>query len=397
MATATLPVVVSLQFMANEVDHTEAKLTARTAEAALKSVARHLGETQQDYAVWDDAVRHLYGEVDSDFVAQNFGSSTDTGTLFDTAYLLAEDGADVLGFRSGKPAPYGSSVAFPGVLADMVAELPSDPRTHAVQVGYAKTPWGISAIAAGAVIPNSAAVAVPKKPRILVLGKTLDEAAIQRLGEDFQLQDLELRNAESAPAFGISLKDASGKVIAQLAWAPPNLGSAAHRQVTGPVLVLISVLTVAGLASIGLAIRNLQRREELVESIRTQEHLLEATISNIPHGLCIFDGDKRLLRCNRTYADLYALPDRLIEPGTPLKSIVEYRRKVGNVPLDALDDEIDLVGDAQTAVEFQLQDGRTIRLNCLSRRGGGYVATHEEVSEKVRAVGRTKSLAGLVE
>ena len=75
-------VLVSLQEMAGEVNRIEQTLTARSVEAAVQSQLRRMGDSNGDYAQWDDAVRKLYGKIDSAFVNENFKASTeDPGIL----------------------------------------------------------------------------------------------------------------------------------------------------------------------------------------------------------------------------------------------------------------------------------------------------------------------------
>src|SRR5262245_25862512 len=69
-------VIISLSEMANEVDQIEERLTERSAEAALRVTIRNLEKTHRDYAEWDDAVRHAYGDVDEAFMEENFQNST---------------------------------------------------------------------------------------------------------------------------------------------------------------------------------------------------------------------------------------------------------------------------------------------------------------------------------
>src|SRR5262245_45470343 len=61
---------------------------------------------------------------------------------------------------------------------------------------------------------------------------------------------------------------------------------------------------------------------------------LDATLANVPHGLCMFDADRRLLMSNSRYAEMYRLPPELLVPGTALESIIAYRHKIGNGPVD---------------------------------------------------------------
>src|SRR3954452_13644962 len=36
-----------------------------------------------------------------------------------------------------------------------------------------------------------------------------------------------------------------------------------------------------------------------------QDWRLDATLANMPHGLCMFDAERRLLLCNSRYAEMY--------------------------------------------------------------------------------------------
>jgi diguanylate cyclase (GGDEF)-like protein len=99
----------------------------------------------------------------------------------------------------------------------------------------------------------------------------------------------------------------------------------------------------------------------------------------------MFDQDRRLILCSAEYARLYALPPELTVAGTPLKQILDHRARIGNMPLD-MKAYIDFVDEAETSgtartTHVALQDGRTVRL----AHSGGFVATHEDVTEAVRA------------
>ena len=63
-----------------------------------------------------------------------------------------------------------------------------------------------------------------------------------------------------------------------------------------------------------------QREEEL----RTQNSRFEATLANMPHGLCVIDPDKHVVVCNKRYVEMYDLPARLTRPGTPIADIFEH-------------------------------------------------------------------------
>lgn len=68
------------------------------------------------------------------------------------------------------------------------------------------------------------------------------------------------------------------------------------------------------------------------KDLADQNSRFDAALANMPHGLCMFDAEKKLLLCNVAYARLYDLPQSLTRPGTPLDQILDYRRTAGNEP-----------------------------------------------------------------
>ncbi len=51
----------------------------------------------------------------------------------------------------------------------------------------------------------------------------------------------------------------------------------------------------------------------------------DAALSNMAQGLCMFDGEKRLVVWNERYAELYRLPPELLKVGTPHDAIIADR------------------------------------------------------------------------
>ncbi len=128
-----------------------------------------------------------------------------------------------------------------------------------------------------------------------------------------------------------------------------------------------------------------------------QNDRFDAALSNMPHGLCMFDADKRLILCNLAYRRLYGVPDALAQPGTPLDAILEHRQSIGKGPRSfsafyAVTVEAALSGAAATR-DVELTDGRTIRITHNPIATGGYVATHEDVTEAIQAAAQIEFLA----
>jgi PAS domain-containing protein len=159
---------------------------------------------------------------------------------------------------------------------------------------------------------------------------------------------------------GAEMAGAGGKAATAARIAPQSMPSKIERRVRG-------------------------RRAE--DKLQEQNARLDAALANMPHGLCMFDADRRLVLNNSRYAEMYSLPPNLLVPGTSLESIIAYRNQIGNAPLDfpgyASHDGIEFKQEGNSLFEFMLEDGRTIRVNHLVLKDGGYVATHEDITKAV--------------
>ena len=105
-------------------------------------------------------------------------------------------------------------------------------------------------------------------------------------------------------------------------------------------------------------------------------------------GLSMYDADNRLVTFNRQYADLYGLPEELLVPGTPTSKIVGHLIETGLMP--ATDRLYDEVVRSQTGGQrdVELSDGRIIEICLRPAPSGGWVATHEDVTEARRSSDR---------
>lgn len=129
-----------------------------------------------------------------------------------------------------------------------------------------------------------------------------------------------------------------------------------------------------------------------------QRALFDTALDNLPHGLCMFNADKNLMLCNAAYSRLYDLPEHLTRPGTPLRQILDHRVTAGNAPAHQ-ETYFDVVVEAalkgSTASQNTvLLDGRVIKISHQPMESGGYVATHEDITEAVRAEEQIKYMAG---
>jgi tetratricopeptide (TPR) repeat protein len=126
----------------------------------------------------------------------------------------------------------------------------------------------------------------------------------------------------------------------------------------------------------------LQEREE---ELHTQNHRFEVTLANMPHGLCMIDPMQRIVVCNKRYVEMYDLPAHLAKSGTPIADIFEYRIGKGLYP-PADDEEYKSKGFnamLEPSVKTRhLNDGRTILISRQPTEDGGWIAIHDDITER---------------
>ncbi|HVX80209.1 MAG TPA: PAS-domain containing protein, partial [Devosiaceae bacterium] len=125
------------------------------------------------------------------------------------------------------------------------------------------------------------------------------------------------------------------------------------------------------------------------EAALAQEAMrFEAAVNNMAQGLAMFDADRRMVICNSTFAAMYSLPPALVQPGTPLDAILEYRLREGLAPPADVND--DTVNKRVTAARQQgrpirfieEEQGRIISVIHQPMQDGGWVSTHQDITEQ---------------
>jgi diguanylate cyclase (GGDEF)-like protein len=196
----------------------------------------------------------------------------------------------------------------------------------------------------------------------------------------------------------------------------PDPTQASHGLSLSPTFLALAIagvaLSVLGMSMIGvLADRRLASRtrkfEEIISQLSAARHeveesqrelqeqklRLDTAINNMGEGLCMFDAEKRLVVCNDRYAKMYRLSPELLKAGTPHHEIIKHRIANGILKGETSDSAAKrlistlnaLPPDATTSRVDELADGRLI---CVTRQpmpGGGWVATHVDVTEQRRS------------
>jgi methyl-accepting chemotaxis protein len=135
---------------------------------------------------------------------------------------------------------------------------------------------------------------------------------------------------------------------------------------------------VVALAVLGFGIRRAQRRNRN----------LADTLDNVPQGVCMFDGAARIVVCNSRYIEMYSLSTDIVRPGCTLRDLILHRKATGLFTGDPDEYCREILSDVAKGVtkswEIKTGDGRMIHAINKPIRGGGWVVTHEDVTERRR-------------
>jgi diguanylate cyclase (GGDEF)-like protein len=116
----------------------------------------------------------------------------------------------------------------------------------------------------------------------------------------------------------------------------------------------------------------------------------DAALSNMSQGLTFFDCDEKLIVCNRRYGEIYGLSQDQIRPGTTLPDIINHRMARGSLPdlsraeYLARCEKLSLSAGPYDITD-QLRDGRIISMHHQPLPNGGWVTTHEDITERRQA------------
>lgn len=129
---------------------------------------------------------------------------------------------------------------------------------------------------------------------------------------------------------------------------------------------------------------------------------LDLALENMSQGLCLFDKDERLLIANKRYSEIFGFAEGSVQPGMTLREIVEC-----GVASIFADPDVwqakarDVYARRRAAIQAndggamieKLPNGVSVQLRYRTLPDGAWVATYEDVSERLRSEEQISFLA----
>ncbi len=149
--------------------------------------------------------------------------------------------------------------------------------------------------------------------------------------------------------------------------------------------------SVAGQASLiaGICLAALVFAAIALRRLRTQNRRLTGAIDNMSQGLLMFDAQGRITLVNRRYIEMYALSCDVVKPGCSLQQLIQHRKDTGFFSGDVEAYCRKILGEVgqhkRMSHYVQASDGRVVLAKNEPMPNGGWVSTHEDVTEQRRA------------
>lgn len=140
----------------------------------------------------------------------------------------------------------------------------------------------------------------------------------------------------------------------------------------------------------------LAKQQQTELSLRSMQ--FDAAINNMIEGFCVFDKEQRLVICNNRFVEMYNLSPGSVYPGLTLREVIRLRYEAGSSPAMTMDEyyaarDRVAVGNVPSDTEVELTNGKILEIHHRPLPDGGWVATHEDITQRRQVEARISHLA----
>ncbi|MDP1907033.1 MAG: PAS-domain containing protein, partial [Hyphomicrobium sp.] len=167
---------------------------------------------------------------------------------------------------------------------------------------------------------------------------------------------------------------------------PPGVLTAAA------VLVVLSVAAITFLVARfggGDALGRAHDEQLRAEQLRQESQRFAIALNNVSQGIVMFDAAERVVVWNERYLELSGLSADFMRVGRTFTEILHERKTLGTFQpdIDAYRRELleDIARGNAKSVVLDGSDGRSCHVIIVPMAAGGWITTHEDITEQVAA------------
>jgi diguanylate cyclase (GGDEF)-like protein len=235
-------ILTLLYFTTSTQDRMEAVRETRTLSIALRTSADMVRHDLQDYAMWDDGVRHIAQHFDPSWIDDNVTAYLGRTQGYHHVFVIAPDDSSRYAFSRGRLTKDDARATLgPSFVESLAAVRRMGPGGPPIISGFTRQNGRLYVYAVGAITPLSTKVTLPPGGKYaLVIAEQVDGAFLD-----------EIRKAHQLPGFSVHLDhglvpvtDFRGRTLAYLDIAAHKPGTHLRDQIL-PGLILIMLLAFA--------------------------------------------------------------------------------------------------------------------------------------------------------
>jgi diguanylate cyclase (GGDEF)-like protein len=156
----------------------------------------------------------------------------------------------------------------------------------------------------------------------------------------------------------------------------------------------LSALVIASM--LFLIVRRLSRQHRSSQRrLALEKFRLDTALDHMTQGLTLFDRSERLVVCNQRYLEIYGLSPDVVRPGCSLREVMAHRLETGALQGN-LDEICSRILENMVLGRIAIArspGGRSIQITPRQVEGGGWVTTHEDITDRKQSEDRIAYLA----
>ncbi len=144
-------------------------------------------------------------------------------------------------------------------------------------------------------------------------------------------------------------------------------------------------LAIAALTAVAIRIVETRKLALSASSLSRSNMLLQAVLENMPHGVCMFDSNGKVIVSNRHYGEMYGLVPAQTKPGARLSDILDAHVAAGYCPQNAGKYKKDCLAGAVLLepgyIVNELCNGDVYAISRQPMPGGGLIEVHQDITD----------------